>query len=101
MVLYNTSPGLSWDAMLKMTNVQLELLSDYDMALMIMQGIRGGISTISNRYSVGNNKYMGEQYDCNKPSSFITYLDVNNLYGWAMSKPVPTHELDRQWIDNG
>jgi len=88
---YYTSPGLSWDAMLKMTGIELELLSDYDMILMIKKGIRGGISTITHRYGEANNKYMGQAFDENKPSKFITYLDANNLYGWAMSKPLPTH----------
>jgi hypothetical protein len=59
---YYTSPGLAWDAMLKLTDVKLELLSDYDMLLMVKHGIRGGISTISHRYAHANNKYMGEAY---------------------------------------
>src|ERR1043165_5429652 len=88
---YYTSPGLAWDAALKMTEVNLELLSDYDMLLMIKQGIRGGVSTISNRYGKANNEYMGEEFDSSKPSTFITYLDANNLYGWAMSKQLPTY----------
>jgi len=95
---YFTSPGLAWDAALKLTGVELELLSDYDMTLMIKHGIRGGISTISNRYGVANNKYMGEAYDSSKPSSFITYLDANNLYGWAMSKHLPTHGFE--WMSD-
>jgi hypothetical protein len=57
------------------------------MLLMIKRGIRGGISTISNRYRKANNKYMGEAFDSSKPSTFITYLDAN----WAMSKKLPTH----------
>ena len=69
---YFTSPGLAWDAALKTTRVDLELLSDYHMLLMIKQGIRGGISTIWNRYGKENNKYMGEEYDSSKPSSIIT-----------------------------
>ena len=88
---YYTSPGLAWDAALKMTKIRLELLSDYDMILMIKKGIRGGISMISNRYGVANNKYMNEIYDSSKESTHIQYLDANNLYGWAMSKPLPTH----------
>jgi len=87
---YYTSPSLSWDAMLKMTKVELELLSDYDMLLIIKKGIRGGISMISNRYGKANNKYMGEKFDNEKPSSYSTYLDANNLYGWAMSQKLPT-----------
>ena len=94
---YYTSPGLAWDAALKLTGVKLELLSDYDMILMIKQGIRGGISTISNRYGKANNKYMTETFTTSDPSSYITYLDANNLYGWAMSKPLPTHGF--KWMN--
>ena len=88
---YFTPPGLAWDAALKVTEVKLELLSDPDMLLMMEKGIRGGVSTISNRYGKSNNRYMGDKYDASKATKYITYLDANNLYGWAMSKPLPTH----------
>ena len=61
------------------------------MLLMIEEGIRGGISMISTRYGAANNPYMGEKFDASKPTKYITYLDANNLYGWAMSQPLPTH----------
>ena len=61
-----TAPRLAWDAALKMTKIELELLSEYDMLLMIQKGIRGGISMISNRYGTANNKYMGDSYDPRK-----------------------------------
>ena len=87
---YYTSPGLAWDACLKTTGQNLELLSDYDMLMMFERGIRGGISHISKRYAEANNKYM-KDFNSKKESSYIQYLDANNLYGWAMSQNLPTH----------
>ena len=86
---YFTTPGLSWDAMLKMTGTKLELMSDVDMFQFIEKGMRGGISYIANRYGKANNKYMKE-YDEKESSKYIMYLDANNLYGWAMSQYLPT-----------
>ena len=85
---YFTSPGLSWDAMLKMTKMQLQLMTDIDMFQFIEKGMRGGISYIANRYGEANNKYM-KTYDEKAPSKYIMYLDANNRYGWAMSQYLP------------
>ena len=90
---YFSSPGLSWDAMLKMTHVKLEIISDIGKYLFIEKGSRGGISYISKRYAKANNKYMND-YDSVKPSTFITYLDKNNLYGWSMSKYLPYEKFE-------
>ena len=86
---YFTSPGLSWDAMLKMTETELELISDVDMFQFIEKGMRGGISYIANRYGKANNKYI-ENYNPEEASKYIVYLDANNLYGWAMIQYLPT-----------
>ena len=94
---YYTSPGLSWDAALKMTKINLELITDIDMYLMVEKGIRGGISTITNRYSIANNKHLSK-YDNNKPSKYVMYLDANNLYGWAMCEHLPTGDF--KWLDD-
>ena len=85
---YCSSPGLSLDALLKKTGVELELLTDQDMHLFIERGMRGGISMVSKRYAKAN-KPLVEGYDPRNPTNYITYLDANNLYGWAMSLQLP------------
>ena len=86
---YFTSPGLSWDAMLKMTDIKLKLMVNIDMFQFIEKGLRGGTSYIANRYGKANNKYM-KTHNEKEPSKYIMYLDANNLYGWAMSQYLPT-----------
>ena len=86
---YFTYPGLAWNAMLKMTGIELELMSDVDMFQFIEKGMRGGISYIANRYGSANNKYM-RNHKKNEDSKYIMFLDANNLYGWAMSQSLPT-----------
>ena len=98
-VYYFTAPGLAWDACLKITDIDLELLSENNMLLMFEKGIRGGISIISNRYGEANNKYMGRGFNENKPSKYLMYLDANNLYGCAMSEKLPTHGF--KWLTGG
>ena len=94
---YFSSPGLSWDAMLKMTGVKLEKISDIDKYLFIEKGLRGGISCIAKRYGKANNKYM-KDYDSKKLSQFITYLGMNNLYGRAISGNLPYGGF--KWLKN-
>ena len=83
--------------MFKKTDVKLELLTDYDILLMVEEGIRGGICHSIHRYAKANNKYMNN-YDKNKESLYIQYLDANNLYGWAMSQKLPVNGF--KWIKN-
>jgi len=83
-----TLPSLARASALKFTNVKLDLITDPDIYLMIENNMRGGISTISHRYAEANNPSV-EGYDPTKPTSYITYFDANNLYGDAMSNPLP------------
>ena len=86
-------PGLAWQACLKKTGVELELLTDYDMLLMIEEGIRGGICHAVHRYAKANNRYM-KNYDKSKESSYIQYLDANNL----MSEKLPINRF--KWAND-
>ena len=108
-VHFYTSPGLAWKACLRKTRVRLQLLTDPDMLLMFEHGIRGGIMQAVHHYASVNNKYMspvgsgsrsdpmGDQYVPSQESSYLQYLDANNLYGWAMSQPLPTGRF--RWAD--
>lgn len=92
---YYTLPSFSFDCMLRMTKVDLELLTDVDMIHFFKNGIRGGISQCSERKHVANNKYL-PNFDEKEPSSYIMYLDATNLYGHSMSQMLPTSDF--QWL---
>ena len=81
----------------KENQYRIRTLTDYDMLLMVEEGIRGGICHSIQQYAKANNKYT-KGCNNNEESSYIQYLDANNLYGWAMSKKLPTNGL--KWIDN-
>jgi len=87
-----TLPSLAWSMALKHTKVELDLITDPEAYLMIENSIRRGISTISNRYSKANNPLV-EDFDPSTPTTFITYLDANNLYGAAQSEPLPVGDF--------
>ena len=99
-----TTPGLALEGCLKMTNVKLELLTDIDMLLTFEKIIMGGLSQATHRYAAANNKYMSN-YDTRQLSSYLMYLDTNNLYGWVMCERLPTggytwdKNLDRYTTD--
>ena len=90
-------PGLAWQACLKKTNVELEFLTDYDMLLMVEEGIRGGIFHAIQRYAKANNKYMND-YDKKNKLSYIQYLDANNLYDKAMTEKLPVRGF--RWMED-
>ncbi|KRT85550.1 hypothetical protein AMK59_2282, partial [Oryctes borbonicus] len=94
---YYTAPGLSWDAMLKHTGVELETLQDVDILMFLEKGIRGGMTQCSSRYAKANNKYMP---DCDpaSPSTYLMYYDINAMYSWAMSQFLPSEGLE--WVED-
>ena len=96
-VHFYTSPGLAWKACLKCTGIRLKLLTDPNMLLMFERGIRGGITQAVHKYAAANNPYMGDKFDPNEDTIYLQYLDANNLYGWAMSQPLPTGGF--RWVD--
>ena len=83
-----SAPGLAWQACLKKTGVNLELLKDIDMLLMVEKVIRGGIFQAIYRYAKASNKYINN-YDKSIESSYLMYLDASKFYGWAMSPKLP------------
>ena len=91
-----SAPGLAWQACLKKTKVKLELLTDIDMLLMVEEGIRGGTCQAIYRYAKASNKYMNN-YDQRKLTSFLMYLDANNLNGWVMSQKLPANGF--KWVE--
>ena len=86
---YYTLPNFAFDAMLKMTGVEIDLIYDQEMYEMIEAGLRGGMCMVSTKKVEATNKYMGEEYDESKESSYINYLDANNLYGLSMIQKLP------------
>ena len=89
-IYFVSAPGLAWKACLKKTEVKLDLITDYDMILMIEKGARGEICQATHRYAKAINKYM-KNYDKNNESSYIEHLDANNFYGQAMSQKLPVN----------
>ena len=92
---FASAPRLSWEACLKTTGIELELLTNKRMLYMFEEGTKGRICQASGHYKTANNKHMKND-DKNIESSFLQYLDANNLYGWAMIKKLPIGEF--KWI---
>ena len=96
-VYYYTLPNFAFDAMLKLTGIEIDLVYDQEMYEMIEAGLRGGMTQTTCKKVEANNKYMGSDCDKNKASSYINYLDANNLYGLSMIQKLPYRNL--KWDD--
>lgn len=94
---YVTSPGLAWDALLKTSQTELQLITDIEQLQFVERGIRGGIVHCSCRHAVANNRFMSN-YNANIDESYIIYLDVNSLYSWAMMQHLPVSDF--AWVDS-
>ncbi|XP_047985628.1 uncharacterized protein LOC125226449 [Leguminivora glycinivorella] len=95
---YVSAPNLSWDAMLLFTDVKLQLIHDLEVYQMIERGIRGGLAQCSLRNSKANNKYTPD-FDTSRPTSYLMYLDCNNLYGYAMRQKLPVSDFEFLTLD--
>ena len=95
-----TAPAFFWCAMLKMTEVELELICEgnIEMFQFFERQIRGGVSSVFHRFSQANNKFM-KDFDSSKVSKFIVYLDANSLYPTAMMQPLPVGGFE--WLSEG
>ena len=92
-----SAPGLAWQACLKKTKVELELLANIDMLLMVEKGIRGGIYQAIHRHAKANNNCK-KNYNKGIISPYLMYLDAKNLYGWVMSQKLPVNGF--KWVKN-
>ena len=91
-----SKPSLASEAMLKITKTKIELFKDVDMVVMTEKSIRGGLTQVIRKYAVANNKYL-RSYDKTKDTTYLKYLDANNLYGYAMNKKLPLYGYE--WDD--
>ncbi|KAM7358527.1 uncharacterized protein ACRADG_003468 isoform 2-T2 [Cochliomyia hominivorax] len=92
---FYTGSDFSWDAMLKTTNIKLDLITDLEIFKFIHSGLRGGITQCAQRHTIANNKYLAD-YNSTEPSKFLIHLEANNLNGWAMSQSLP--ESGFEWV---
>eukprot|EP00116_Pleurobrachia_bachei_P001435 sb/3461697/ len=92
---YVSLPAFAWDAMLRMTKVKLEVLTDIEMYTFLEKALRGGVTTVNHRHAKANNKYL-DDFNPEDPISFINYIDANNLYGASMKNKMPTKNF--KWL---